>query len=137
MPGTTTGHNDLGAAAGVGYTAAGPDSPVLITSNSRLTHDVLLAVLSTTTAPMWMLSVDTGGHTVDMSMVFKTLTPEAVATSIATQDRIPPDAAGRVILPGLAQGVAEPLAERLNRPVEVGPICVAELPLYFGSAWRA
>lgn len=112
------------------------DSPLLVTSNSKLTHQVVLTVLSTMTRPMWMLSVDAGGHTVDMSMVYKTLTPEGIAESIQSAGRLPPDFSGPVILPGLAEPIAEPLADTLGRPVTVGPICIAELPLFL-EKWDA
>jgi len=110
-------------------------SPVLITGNSRLTHNVLLAVLSTSTAPMWMVSVDTGGHTVDMSLVYETLTPAAIANALEANDLPAFDFTGRIILPGLAERLAAPVSERLGRPVEVGPVCAAELPLFFASDW--
>ncbi len=111
------------------------DAPVLVTGNSRLTHEVLLAVLSTTTAPIWMLSVDTDGHTVDMALVFGTLTPERIAKALQAGDRKAAEFTGRIILPGLAEGLAAPVSEMLNRPVEAGPICAAELPLFFSSDW--
>jgi hypothetical protein len=110
-------------------------SPVLITGNSRLTHQVLLSVLSTTTSPMWLLSVDTGGHTVDMSLVYRTLTPEAIANAIQSGDRSADAFTARIILPGLAETLAGPVSDLVGRPVEVGPICAAELPLFFGSDW--
>lgn len=113
------------------------ESPLLVTGNSSLTHEVLLAVLSTATAPMWMLSVDTGGHTVDMSMVYRTLTTEGVARAMAGEDRLGDAFVGRVILPGLAEPLAEPLSALLGPHVELGPICAAELPLFLGPAWRA
>ncbi len=117
-----------------------PASPVLVTGNSALTHEVLLAVLSTTSAPMWMVSVDTEGHTVDMSMVFKTLTPEAVAAALgsdqsADHDPRVEELSGRIILPGLAESLTAPLSELLGHPVETGPICAAELPLFLASEW--
>ena len=108
-------------------------SPVLITGNSRLTHEVLLAVLSTMTEPVWMAAVDTGGHTVDMSLVYGTLTPEAIADALSA-DGSPADGfAGRIILPGLAESLAAAVSELLGRPLEVGPICAAELPLFFAQ----
>jgi hypothetical protein len=108
-------------------------SPVLITGNSQLTHQVLLAALSTITAPLWMVSVDTGGHTVDMSLVYQTLTPEAVMAALKEGEDWERDLARRVILPGLAEGLATPVAKMIGRPVEVGPICAAELPLWLAA----
>ena len=116
-----------GALALNGATA---EAPVLVTGNSQFTQEVLLAVLSTTIAPMWMVSVDTGGYTIDMSLVFETLTPAAIARALQGDDF-----AGRIILPGLAQALAGPVSEILDRSVEVGPVCAAELPLFFGEDW--
>ena len=110
-------------------------APVLITGNSRLTHEVLLAVLSTTTAPLWLVSVDTGGHTVDMALVYETLTPKNILAALRSDGSGVTDLAGRVILPGLAEGLAAPVSELLGRTVEVGPVCAAELPLFFGAYW--
>ncbi len=110
------------------------DSPVLITSNSQLTHEVLLAVLSTTTAPMWMLSVDTGGHTVDMSLVYGTLSCQAVSDALQTDDSLAKKLMGQLILPGLAESLASATSESVGRQVHVGPICAAELPLFL--AWQ-
>lgn len=110
-------------------------SPILVTGNSQLTHEVLLAVLSTTTAPMWILGVDTGGHTVDMSLVYATLTLKTIAAALLTAGSRADDITGRIILPGLAETLAAPLSKMLDRPVEIGPICAAELPLFFGSDW--
>ena len=110
-------------------------SPVLVTGNSQLTHEVLLAVLSTTGAPMWMAATDTDGHTVDMAMVYGTLTPDAAAAVLRGAAAPAGGFTGRIVLPGLAGGIAAAVADRLGRPVEVGPVCAAELPLYFGAAW--
>lgn len=122
---------DVGAIA---LNAPGQDAPLLVTSNSQLTHEVLLAVLATVTTPVWLLTVDTGGNTVDMSMVYGTLTAERVATALTTTREptgpIPREWCGPAILPGLARSIAEPLAGRIEHRVQVGPICAAELPLY-------
>ena len=108
------------------------DSPVLITGNSQLTHDVLLAVLSTTAMPIWMAAIDTGGHTVDMSLVYKTLTAEAIVGGF-DEERF----SGRIVLPGLAEKLAPAVSAALGRPVEVGPICAAELPIFFAEQWAS
>ena len=109
------------------------DSPLVITGNSRLTHEVLLAVLSTTTRAVWMLAVDTGGHTVDMSLVYRTLTPRAIVDAVEAARPPAHDLRGRIILPGLAESLAAPVSDLLGHPVEVGPVCAAELPLFFMS----
>jgi hypothetical protein len=106
------------------------EAPALVTGNSEFTQEVLLAVLSTTTAPMRLVTVDTGGHTLDMSLVFETLTPAAIARALRVGDF-----AGRIILPGLAEDLAAPVSEILHCPIEVGPVCAAELPLFFGADW--
>ena len=110
------------------------ESPVLVTGNSQFTQEVLLAVLSTTTVPMWVVFVDTGGHTVDMSLVFETLTAGAIAHALQADDARANDLAGRIILPGLAEGLAAPVSEILGRSVEVGPVCAAELPLFLAAS---
>jgi CO dehydrogenase/acetyl-CoA synthase gamma subunit (corrinoid Fe-S protein) len=109
------------------------ESPALITGNSQLTHEVLLAVLSTMTTPLWMVAVDTGGHTVDMSLVYGTLTTEAIAGAFQTDESRSRDFHGRIVLPGLAATLADPVRQMLDRAVEVGPICAAEIPLFFAS----
>ena len=94
-----------------------------------------MAVLSTTAAPMWMVAVDTGGHTVDMSLVYGTLTPEAIAGALGGGGPRECEFAGRIILPGLAESLAARVSLMLGRPVEIGPICAAELPLFFAGEW--
>jgi len=111
-------------------------SPILITGNSRLTQEVLLAVLSTTTTSMWMACVDTGGHTVDMALVFRTLTPEAIVSAMQDDAFGAQNLEGRIILPGLAEQFAASISSVLCRHVEVGPICAAELPFFFGEMWH-
>ena len=68
------------------------DSPILVSGNSRLTDEVLTAVLSTTLSPFWYLVVDTDGHTVDMAMVYETFTAERVVQMLIREkaDQIAP-----------------------------------------------
>lgn len=109
------------------------ESPVLVTGNSQLTQAVLLAVLSTMTEPLWMVGVDTLGHTVDMALVFETLTPEAIAGALKAGTSDGAEFAGRIILPGLAADLAGPVGGLIGRSVDVGPVCAAELPLFFAA----
>jgi CO dehydrogenase/acetyl-CoA synthase gamma subunit (corrinoid Fe-S protein) len=111
------------------------DSPILVSGNSTITGEVLTAVLSTTLSPFWYLVVDTDGHTVDMAIVYKVMTAERVMHEISREniDQIAPEAT--LFLPGFAAGIKENLAELSSRPVKVGPVCAAELPLFFGEEY--
>jgi len=111
----------------------GKNSPILVSGNSTITGEVLTAVLSTTLSPFWYLVVDTDGHTVDMAIVYNVMTAERVMQGISREnvDQIAPESA--LFLPGLAAQIRESLAEQSGRHVEVGPVCAAELPLFFGK----
>jgi len=113
------------------------DSPILVSGNSKLTSEVLTAVLSRTLSPFWYLVVDTDGHTVDMAMVYAALTAERVVQMLSREqvDQIAPGST--LFLPGLAAPIQEYLAEQSGRSVTVGPVCAAELPLFFGEMhWK-
>ena len=110
-------------------------SPLLVTGNSELTQTVLLAVVSRASSPFRILFANTRGHTVDMAMIFGELTVDRVASGFESAG-IDPAAPSRVVIPGLAREIATPLAERLGRAVETGPVCAAELPLYLGDDWQ-
>lgn len=114
----------------------GPADPVLVTGNSELTQAVLMAVLAQAGCPLFVLFADTRGDTVDMALILGSMTVErlgASATALGLAEKAP---AGRVVLPGLAADLAFGLEQRLGRPVEAGPVCAAELPLFLGEHWR-
>ncbi len=113
------------------------NSPILVSGNSKLTGEVLTAVLSTTVSPFWYMVVDTDGHTVDMAMVYEALTAERVMQILAREkaDQIAPKST--LFLPGFAATIRDNLAEQSGRTVTVGPLCAAELPLFFGKTdWK-
>jgi hypothetical protein len=111
-------------------------SPALVTGNSEFSQAVLLSLLSMTATPIKLVSVDTLGHTVDMAMIFKTLTAEKIADGLALADVNIGLAEPRIILPGLAASLAAELELIIDRPVEIGPVCAAELPLFMGEDWQ-
>ena len=113
------------------------DSPILVSGNSKLTIEVLTAVLSTTLSPFWYLVMDTDGHTVDMAMVYEALTVDRVMQVLIREqaDQIAPEST--LFLPGFAASIRDNLAEQSDRFVTVGPVCAAELPLFFGKMhWK-
>lgn len=114
-----------------------PDSPVLVSGNSQLTVEVLTSVLSTTLSPFWYLVVDTDGHTVDMALVYEVMTAERIFKALQQEnmDRIAPEAP--LFLPGLASPLCGDLSSKSRRSVLPGPVCAAELPVFFGEkGWR-
>jgi acetyl-CoA decarbonylase/synthase complex subunit gamma len=123
----------------VGYQALngpGPASPVLVTGNALSTQDVLLAVLSTTTAPFHILFVDCLGHTVDMAMVYATFTPERLLGALRRSELASRVSHRELVLPGLTASLQPQLAAVTGWEIRVGPVCAGELPLFFGKAWR-
>ena len=113
------------------------DSPIIVSGNSKLTEEVLTAVFSTTVSPFWYLIVDTDGHTVDMAMVYETLTAERVLRGLDQEkaDKIAPESI--LFLPGFSVPICDDLTRQSGRSVTVGPLCAAELPIFFGEEnWK-
>jgi len=108
-------------------------SPVLVSGNSRLTIEVLTAVLSTTLSPFWYLVVDTAGHTVDMSLVYQAFTAERILAALRRERIVAQAPDATIYLPGLAALLVRDLETGSGRPVATGPVCAAELPLFFGE----
>jgi hypothetical protein len=112
--------------------------PVLVTGNSELTQQVLLTVLGETRSPFFVLFCDTGGDTLDMAVVLESFTPERIRQALVAEGvRERAGAATPLTIPGLARGLHAAIAGATGRPVEVGPVCAAELGLYFGARWVA
>jgi CO dehydrogenase/acetyl-CoA synthase gamma subunit (corrinoid Fe-S protein) len=118
----------------VGLNGPRPGDPVLVTGNSLLTQEVLLAVVSTTSLPLHVAFTDTRGDTLDMAVILASFTPERVSRSL---EALAPPASSPLVLPGLAADLAGAISSATGRAVEVGPVCAAELPLYFGGRWGA
>ncbi len=58
------------------------DSPVLVSGNNEYTEQVIMTVLGTTVCPFFVLFVNTDGNTVDMAMIYQTLTAEKIHKEI-------------------------------------------------------
>jgi CO dehydrogenase/acetyl-CoA synthase gamma subunit (corrinoid Fe-S protein) len=111
------------------------DSIVLITGNNEYTEQILMTVLETTICPFYVLCVNTEGNTVDMSMVYKTLTAmrvrealEEVGTGLKAYNK-------EMIIPGLASSLRDGIERLTGWNVRVGPECAAELPLFLSDIW--
>ena len=113
------------------------DSPVLVSGNSELTIAVLSAVLATTVSPFWYLVVDAEGHTVDMALVYEVMNSERIVNAFEREGLNQKAPESTIYLPGLAAPLCEEVVARTGRRVVPGPVCAAELPLFFGEAgWK-
>jgi CO dehydrogenase/acetyl-CoA synthase gamma subunit (corrinoid Fe-S protein) len=111
------------------------DSLVLISGNNEYTEQVLMTVLGTTICPFFVLFVDTEGNTVDMSMVYRTLTAERVLKAIRETGMEEKGTGREMLIPGLAAPLRHDIERLTGWHVRVGPECAAELPLYLSEIW--
>jgi CO dehydrogenase/acetyl-CoA synthase gamma subunit (corrinoid Fe-S protein) len=113
----------------------GPGDPVLITGNSVFTQEVLLVILATTVSPFFVLFTDTRGDTLDMAVIFESFTAERVLRSFEAERLAERARGSTLVLPGLARHLLDEVSAATGFPVEVGPVCAAELPLFFSHRW--
>lgn len=114
-----------------------PDSNslVLVSGNNEYTEQILMTVLGTTTAPFFVIFVDTDGNTVDMSMVFKTLTAERVHKALKEAGIECRSSRREMIIPGLASSIKDDIERLTGWRVRVGPACAAGLPIFLSEIW--
>jgi CO dehydrogenase/acetyl-CoA synthase gamma subunit (corrinoid Fe-S protein) len=89
-----------------------------------------------TLSPFWLLLMDCRGDTVDMAMVYKSLKVEEIITALAESELHHGGARREIILPGFTSQLRESVERQTGWLVRVGPICIAELPLFLGDDWE-
>ena len=115
----------------------GPDAPVLVTGNSEFTLAVVTGLLALTVSPFYLLLVDTRGDTADMAMIYRSFTPQRLDQGLEAHHLAEKVRHRRLIIPGVVAPLREELAAYTGWDIRVGPICVAELPLFLGdAAWQ-
>jgi CO dehydrogenase/acetyl-CoA synthase gamma subunit (corrinoid Fe-S protein) len=112
-----------------------PESLVLVSGNNEYTEQVLMMVLSTTVCPFFVIFVDTDGNTVDMAMIYQTLTAERVKKTLQDTGLEAKVKRRELIIPGLAFSIKDAIQKLTGWNVRVGPKCVAELPLFLADIW--
>jgi len=110
-------------------------TPILISGNNMHTQDVLMSILSTTRSPFFLLFTDTKGNTVDMAVIYKTLTAEQIRTEVLNSGVLEKVSHQDIIIPGMAAAAGDELKSATGWNVIVGPICAAELPLFLAGRW--
>jgi len=115
----------------------GPGAPLLVTGNSEFTLAVVTGLLAHTVSPFYLLLVDTRGDTVDMSMIYRSFTPQRLDQGLETHRLADKLQHRQLIIPGVVGPLQAELAAYTGWDIRVGPICVAELPLFLGeSHWQ-
>jgi CO dehydrogenase/acetyl-CoA synthase gamma subunit (corrinoid Fe-S protein) len=112
------------------------DSPVLVTGNSEFTLTVMTGLLAATVSPFFLLLVDCRGDTVDMSMVYRSFTPQRLDQGLTAHKLAARLNHRSLVIPGVLAPLREELTHYTGWDIRVGPICAAELPLFLGDAWR-
>lgn len=114
-----------------------PDSEtlVLISGNNEYTEQVLMTVLGTTISPFYAVFVDTDGSTVDMAMIYQTLTAEGIYSALKETGINGKSDRKELIIPGFASPLREEIEIWTGWKVITGPICAAELPLFLSEIW--
>jgi CO dehydrogenase/acetyl-CoA synthase gamma subunit (corrinoid Fe-S protein) len=108
-------------------------SLILISGNSEFTQEVLSSMMAYTLSSYWLLFVDCRGDTVDMAMIYESFKVEKIK---AILEELPVDLGKEIVLPGFASTLKQPLEQRIEGRVKVGPLCIAELPLFLGDDWE-
>ena len=109
---------------------------LIVSGNSEFTQEILTSIMAFTLSPFWVLFADCRGDTVDMAMVYQSLKVDKIAALLEKSKVNQGKAKREIILPGFASSLQEPLARQTGWKVRVGPICIAELPLFLGDDWE-
>ncbi len=109
------------------------DSPILITSNSKLTHKILQMIFDASKVKAFVIPVETNGYTLDNSVATNSLTGMAVIKAFNDSGISSKAPSKRAILPGLASDLRGGI-ERVTRwSLEAGPVSGFELPMFLLS----
>lgn len=108
-------------------------SLILISGNSEFTQEVLSSVMGYTLSSYWLIFVDCRGDTIDMAMIYESLKEEKIMVAL---EELPSHQRREIILPGFASPLKQPLERHIDWQIKVGPLCIAELPLFLGDDWQ-
>ena len=117
---------------------AGPDSPVLITTNFSLTYFSVSGEVEGAGVPAWLLVADSDGQSVltgwaagkfDAEKIAKTVRDSGIADKVGHR---------KLIIPGHVAGLSGEVEEELpGWQVMVGPRDAVDIPSYLRTVWGA
>ena len=117
---------------------AGPDSPVLITTNFSLTYFSVSGEVEGAGVPAWLLVADSDGQSVltgwaagkfDAEKIAKTVRDSGIADKVSHR---------KLVIPGHVAGLSGEVEEELpGWQVMVGPRDAVDIPSYLRTVWSA
>jgi acetyl-CoA decarbonylase/synthase complex subunit gamma len=115
---------------------AGPDSPVLVTTNFALTYFTVEGEVENSKMPAYITAVETGGLGVLNSYADDKLTGETIAKAVKTSGILTQVRHKKLIIPGLVAVLKGELEDEAGCEVVVGPEEAAGIPNFLRTQWR-
>jgi CO dehydrogenase/acetyl-CoA synthase gamma subunit (corrinoid Fe-S protein) len=112
------------------YNFPDSDSPIIVTGNSIVTHQILGLILNAAKIKAFVIPVDTMGFTYDNAVAGGNVTPMQVMKALTESGISNKNMSRKMIIGGLGSSLKSSI-ERITRwSIEIGPISGYELPLY-------
>ena len=115
---------------------AGPDSPVLVTTNFALTYFTVEGEVENSKVPAYITAVETGGLGVLNSYADDKLTGETIAKAVKASGILGQVRHKKLIIPGLVSVLKGELEDEAGCEVMVGPEEAAGLPNFLKTEWK-
>jgi acetyl-CoA decarbonylase/synthase complex subunit gamma len=115
---------------------AGPDSPVLVTTNFALTYFTVEGEVENSKVPAYITAVETGGLGVLNSYADDKLTGETIAKAVKTSGILTQVHHKKVIIPGLVAVLKGELEDEAGCEVVVGPEEAAGIVNFLRTEWK-
>jgi acetyl-CoA decarbonylase/synthase complex subunit gamma len=116
---------------------AGPDSPVLVTTNFALTYFTVEGEVENSKVPAYITAVETGGLGVLNSYADDKLTGETIAKAVKASGILTQVRHNKLVLPGLVAVLKGELEDEAGCEVVVGPEEAAGIPNFLKTEWRS
>jgi acetyl-CoA decarbonylase/synthase complex subunit gamma len=116
---------------------AGPDSPVLVTTNFALTYFTVEGEVENSKVPAYIAAVETGGLGILNSYADDKLTGETIAKAVKSMGILNQVRHKKLIIPGLVAVLKGELEDEAGCEVVVGPEEAAGIPSFLKTQWKS
>jgi acetyl-CoA decarbonylase/synthase complex subunit gamma len=118
--------------------SAGPDSPVLITTNFSLTYFSVSGEVESAGVPAWLLVADSDGQSVLTAWAAGKFDAEKIAKTVKDTGIESRVSHKKLVIPGHVAGLSGEVEEELpGWQIMVGPRDAADIPNYLKNVWGA